>query len=156
MEAPEIGQVIDEYALNIYTDGSSLSNPRRGGMGIRYIIVNSAGDEVVRDEVPTGYKQATNNEMELLACVIALRQVPADFLTSAVQRIVIYTDSQYVRDHINSARWRWPKQRWRSRYGRPIENVAIWKDLVKAVDKAPHRVDFKWVKGHAKNKHNKA
>lgn len=148
--------MIDENALDIYTDGSSLNRPRRGGMGIRYITVNEHGHEEVRDEVPAGYKQATNNEMELLACVLALRGIPPDLLTAAVQRIVIVTDSQYVRDHFSSAVWRWPKQGWRSSYGRPIENVEIWKDLVKEVKKAPRPVSFKWVKGHSKNKHNKA
>ena len=148
--------MIDEYALNIYTDGSSLSNPRRGGMGIRYIIVDSGGDEVIRDETPMGYKQATNNEMELMACVIALRDVSAEFLTPAVQRIVIFTDSQYVRDNFNKAVWTWPNQGWRGRFARPIENVEIWKDLVKEVKKTPRRVDFKWVKSHNKNRHNDA
>lgn len=56
-----------EDALNIYTDGSCLSNPRRGGIGIRYIVINAAGDEEWIDECPAGYKQATNNEMELMA-----------------------------------------------------------------------------------------
>lgn len=148
--------MIFEDALNIYTDGSSLSRPRRGGMGIRYIVVNEQGHAEVRDEVPTGYKQATNNEMELLGCVLALRGIPADWLTAATQRIVIFTDSQYVRDNYNNALWNWPKQRWRSRFGRPIENVEIWQDLVREVKKAARPVAFKWIKGHAKNIHNKA
>jgi ribonuclease HI len=148
--------VIDEYALNIYTDGSSLPNPRRGGMGIRYIVVDEQGHEEVRDEVPLGYKQATNNEMELLACVLALRDLPADLLAPEHQRIVIFTDAQYVRDHITTAIFTWPKQRWRSTHGRPIENVELWKRLVKEVTNAPRKVDFKWVKGHSKNKHNEA
>lgn len=148
--------MIFEDALNIYTDGSSLQHPRRGGMGIRYVVVDSNGHEALQDEVPLGYKQATNNEMELLACVIALRSFPSEFLTPAVQRIVIFTDSQYVRDHVANAIWKWPKQSWRSAHGRPIENVELWKDLVKEIKKAPRRVEFKWVKGHAKNKHNKA
>jgi co-chaperonin GroES (HSP10) len=38
-----------EEALNIYTDGSSFQRPRRGGVGIRYIIINYAGDEVAID-----------------------------------------------------------------------------------------------------------
>ena len=65
-----------EDALNIYTDGSCLSNPRRGGIGIRYIVINAAGDEEWVDEAPPGYKQATNNELELMACIVALRGIP--------------------------------------------------------------------------------
>ncbi len=62
--------------MNIYTDGSCFQRPRRGGIGIRYIIINDAGDEEWQDECPPGYKQATNNEMELLACIVALRDIP--------------------------------------------------------------------------------
>lgn len=145
-----------EDALNIYTDGSSFQHPRRGGMGIRYVIVNSDGHELLRDEVPLGYKQATNNEMELLACVLALRGIPSEFVTSAVQRIVIFTDSKYVVDNFRNAVWSWPRQKWCSAEGWPIENVDIWKQLVREVQKAPLRVNFTWVKGHSKNMHNKA
>lgn len=74
-----------EDALNIHTDGASLSNPRRGGIGIHYIVINAAGDEEWIDECPLGYKQATNNEMELMACM-ALREIPPHLLTDNVQR----------------------------------------------------------------------
>ncbi|NNE34846.1 MAG: ribonuclease HI [Rhodothermales bacterium] len=148
--------MIYENAINIYTDGSSFQRPRRGGMGIRYIVVNADGHEEVHDEMPAGHKEATNNEMELLACVIALHDLPSDLVTPERQRLVIFTDSQYVRNHHTSAIFTWPKQGWRSAYGRPIENVEIWKGLVREIKKAPRRVEFKWVKGHTKNVHNKA
>ncbi|MEO1019278.1 MAG: RNase H family protein, partial [Pseudomonadota bacterium] len=70
-----------EDAVNIYTDGSCLPNPRRGGVGYRYIVINEAGHEEWQDESPPGYKQATNNQMELLACVLALRNIPAGMMT---------------------------------------------------------------------------
>ena len=144
-----------EDALNIYTDGSSLSNPRRGGIGIRYIVINAAGDEEWIDECPPGYKQATNNEMELMACIVALRGIPPQLLTRNVQRIFVFTDSQYVRDHIFHAQAYWPKSGWCNLDGKPIENVSLWKDLVREIRDAGMRVDFKWVKGHSTNKHNK-
>ena len=62
---------IIEDALNIYTDGSSYSKPRVGGVGIRYIYIGKNGEEIIEDlEVP-GYRNATNNQMELLACLNA-------------------------------------------------------------------------------------
>lgn len=145
-----------EDALNIYTDGSSFPNPRRGGVGIRYIIINDSGDEEWQDECPPGYKEGTNNEMELMAPILALRGIPSEFMTDNMERIYIFTDSQYVRDHVYHATGVWPTQGWCNRYGRPIENVKLWKDLVREIKNAPKRVDFKWVKGHGKNKHNKA
>jgi ribonuclease HI len=145
-----------EDALNIYTDGSSLSNPRRGGIGIRYIVINAAGDEEWIDECPPGYKQATNNEMELMACIVALREMPPQLLTDNVRRIYVFTDSQYVRDYIVYAQAYWPKNGWCNLDGKPIDNVRLWKDLVREIKNAGMRVDFKWVKGHSTNKHNKA
>jgi len=145
-----------EDALNIYTDGSSFQGPRRGGVGIRYIIINDAGDEEWLDECPFGYKEATNNEMELMACILGLRGVPGELMIDNVQRIYVFTDSQYVRDHIIRAVTTWPANGWRNRHGKPIENVKLWKNLIKEIKNAPVRVDIKWVKGHSTNKHNKA
>lgn len=145
-----------EDALNIYTDGSSLQRPRRGGVGIRYIIINDAGDEEWQDDCPFGYKEATNNEMELMAAILALRGIPDKMMTSAVQRIYIFTDSQYVRDNFFRAAMIWPANGWLNQDGKPIENVKLWKDLVREVMNAPRRVDIKWIKGHGTNKHNKA
>lgn len=145
-----------EDAINIYTDGSSLQRPRRGGVGIRYIVINDAGDEECLDECPPGYKEATNNEMELLAPILALRGIPDEMMTSNIDRIYIFTDSMYVSDHFYNATHVWPNNGWCNRHGRPIENAKLWKDLVREVKKASKRVEFKWVKGHGTNKHNRA
>ena len=145
-----------EDALNIYTDGSSLRRPRRGGVAFRYIIINDAGNEEWQDECPAGYKEGTNNEMELMACILALRGIPTEMMTSAIDQIYIFTDSQYVRDYLYYAMKVWPANGWCNRDGKPIENVKLWKDLVREVRNAPSRVDFKWVKGHSTNKHNNA
>lgn len=68
--------MLDEDALNIYTDGSSFSGPRVGGIGIVFVIVNGAGDEEIVNEFDyPGYKQATNNEMELEACIKGLEEI---------------------------------------------------------------------------------
>lgn len=145
-----------ENALNIYTDGSSYQRPRRGGVGIRYIIINEAGDEEWQDECPNGYKEGTNNEMELMAPILALRGILDEMMTSNIQRIYIITDSLYVRDHLHYAQKIWPANGWCNQYGKPIENVQLWKKLVREVKNAPKHVYFEWVKGHSKSKHNDA
>lgn len=145
-----------EDALNIYTDGSSLRRPRRGGVAFRYIIINDAGDEEWQDECPPGYKEGTNNEMELMACILALRRISTEMMTGTIDRIYIFTDSQYVRDYLFYATKIWPNNGWCNRDGKPIENVKLWRDLVREVKNAPRRVQFKWVKAHGSNKHNNA
>lgn len=145
-----------EDALNIYTDGSSFQKPRRGGIGIRYITINDAGDEIVTDDVPPGYEQATNNQMELMACIMALEGARSHPSITTVQRVVIFTDSMYVRDNVSSAIYTWRKRKWTGSDGRPIENVDLWKKLVREMQKCPVHVDFEWTPGHSQNKHNKA
>lgn len=77
---------LDDRALNIFTDGSSYNHPRRGGIDILFVDVDDNGDERLIEHCPPGYRNATNNEMELAACVEALteamgRRFPVD-LTS--------------------------------------------------------------------------
>lgn len=143
--------------LKIYTDGSCYSTPRRGGLGIRFVGVNEAGDEVVDDVELPGFKGATNNKMELYACVAGLREALEYRDLSLVNAFEIYTDSLYVADNYKSAMFEWPRNRWRNRDNRPILNAELWKDLVKLIKKSsPRRVDIRWIKGHSKDKHNKA
>ena len=151
--------LIDEYVLEVYADGSSRPHPRRGGVGIRYVWTDDDGNSAQWDYSPPGYQQATNQEMELKACIAALGGLkepdfPVD--PKRFRKIVIFTDSAYVVNNILSARgaWRWNK--WTTRDGQPVANVPIWKELVKKADAAPARVYFEWIKGHSKNPHNKA
>jgi ribonuclease HI len=55
-----VPDIIDENAINIYTDGSSYTGPRRGGMGIVFVTVNDEGHEVVEEHQPLGHRGATN------------------------------------------------------------------------------------------------
>ncbi len=101
-----------ENALNIFTDGSSLGSPRRGGIGVIFVIIDSSGKEQVQDFQFTGYKNATNNEMELQACIMALKEAMKQNLPPNVTRVVIQTDSFYVVDNYMKAMFQWPKTRW--------------------------------------------
>src|ERR671910_296649 len=101
-----------------------------------------------------------NQEMELLACVDALRLVdgrhsPVD--VTRFSKVVIYTDSMYVADNFQQARYTWPTTRWHTRDGNPVVNAKLWKELVGAAAKVGRRVEIRWRKGHsATNPHNKA
>lgn len=146
-----------EDAFNIYVDGSSRPSPRRGGIGVRFVTVNAAGDEVTEDIPLPGYPGATNNEMELQACITALKEVERHPALGFRQAICIHSDSKYVTEHYRSAMFVWPKQQWRTNEGRPLANAQLWKELVRRIRRMqPRRIDIKWVKGHSKDVHNKA
>jgi ribonuclease HI len=149
-----------EETLEAYTDGSCLPSPRRGGIGIRFVAVDDAtGDEVTEDLSPPGYKGATNQEMELLACTKAFQEALQLDLPASVRRLVIRTDSSYLHDNYKRAIFEWPKQKWLTRSGAPVENAEDWRELVRWFKKASERfevVRIDWVKGHSRNPHNKA
>ncbi len=144
-------------AINVYTDGSSFSKPRRtGGIGIRLVIVNSLGCEEFEDILLTGYPGATSNQMELHACIDGIKEAMRHSSFGSFKRIAIHSDSKYVVDNYIRARCGWSRNRWRNYQGKPVDNAPLWKKLLKTVGKCPKRVEFHWVKGHAKDQHNKA
>jgi ribonuclease HI len=145
-----------ENALNIYTDGSSLPSPRRGGIGIRFITIDEDGNDKISNFEQPGYQGATNNQMELYACILALKEAQHQFELRLFNKIIINTDSQYVTSNYPNAIFNWSKHGWKNRDGRPVENAEIWKDLIKQVKKTEKRIEFNWVKGHSKDVHNKA
>ncbi len=145
-----------EDALNIYTDGSSFSGPRAGGVGIRFVTFDDSGREVIEDPHVPGFKNATNNQMELEACILALKKAANHPKLPELNRICVFTDATYVVDNIKSAIFQWPKQKWLTRDGTPVLNASLWKQLVREIKKAHRRVEFEWIEGHAKDVHNKA
>lgn len=145
-----------EDALNIYTDGSSFGAPRRGGIGMLFVQVDSQGAETLVESTFPGYRSATNNQMELQACITALQEARDRRLTDGFSKVVIHTDSMYVCDNINKAIFDWPKTRWHTRAGTPVLNVELWKQLVRLVKASSCHVQFRWVKGHSKNPLNRA
>jgi ribonuclease HI len=145
-----------ENVINIYTDGSSCPKPRRG-IGFKIIYVNEIGEE---EELPlvkfAGYKDATNNQMELMACIKALKEISKrkDILCK-VDKILIYTDSKYIVNNYKNAMFQWPRSHWYKAEGSPVLNANLWKELISNIKKVGKKVDFVWVKGHSMNKHNK-
>lgn len=148
--------MIIENAINIYTDGSSFSRPRSGGIGIRLVIINSLGQEEVEDISLAGYAAATNNQMELYACIKGLKEAMRHPTFDRFGRIAINSDSQYVIENYTRALYAWSKNKWCNYQGKPVDNATLWKELLHTVKKCRKRVDFYWVKGHAKNQHSKA
>jgi ribonuclease HI len=125
----------------IYTDGSSLGNPGPGGYGI--VIPSDDGDR----ELSGGFRQTTNNRMELLACIVGLEEL------ATPSAVALYSDSRYVVDGINKGWARgWQRNQWRKRNGGQALNIDLWQRLLALCDR--HDVQFIWVKGHAGNPAN--
>lgn len=123
--------------VTIYTDGSALGNPGKGGYG----TVLMAGKH--RKELSQGYKHTTNNRMELLAVIVGL-----EALKNEGNTVRVYSDSKYVVDAVEK-NWigGWIKRRFKN-----VKNVDLWKRFIE-ISKTQN-VKFIWVKGHAGIKEN--
>ena len=124
----------EENAPNIYTDGSMLSGPRRGGAAILFVLVDDHGNEEQREEVLTGYAGATQNQMELEAPVQALKMTTGrhpPFEPARYRKIVIKTDATYVAENFGTAVAVWSRNGWKTREGKPVDNAPQWKELVR-------------------------
>ncbi|MFH1050563.1 MAG: ribonuclease HI [bacterium] len=120
----------------IYTDGSSLGNPGPGGWGAVLIYGKH------RKELSGGFKLTTNNRMELLAAIKALKALKDD----KKQNVKLHTDSSYLVNSITKG-WveNWKKSRWLKK-NKPVPNSDLWKELLKQIKK--HNVEFVWVPAH--------
>lgn len=119
----------------IFTDGSCLGNPGRGGFGaiLRY-------GEAER-ELSGGYLLTTNNRMEIMAALAALEELKEPC------RVTLYTDSRYLQ-HAVEKRWLagWLKNGWKTASRKPVKNRDLWMRLHTQL--ARHQVTFSWVRGH--------
>ena len=122
-------------AVEIYTDGACKGNPGPGGWGA---LLTFDGKE---REIFGGEQSTTNNRMELTAVIEALST-----LTRA-SRVIVHTDSQYVQKGITEWIHGWKAKGWRTAAKAPVKNVDLWKRVDELA--ALHRIDWRWVKGHA-------
>ncbi|MBL7712150.1 MAG: ribonuclease HI [Chitinophagaceae bacterium] len=123
--------------LLIYTDGSSRGNPGPGGYG----AILFWGSK--RKELSQGYRRTTNNRMELMAVIAALKA-----LTKPGLDIVVHSDSSYV---VNAIEKRW-LQSWLRINFKGKKNADLWKEYHQL--SLAHNIRFVWVKGHADNVYN--
>ena len=137
---------LDPRAVHIYTDGSCYRNPG-GSSGCAAIVQYpehlGRGDEQIVD---FGCSESSNNRMELLACIQALKWIRCNSPWPGVSRVQIVTDSRYVKDNIIRAP-SWRKNDWRNQYGEPIENRDLWKEFLSSHQKVGTIVHFEWTAG---------
>lgn len=127
--------------IQIYTDGSCSYNPGPGGWGAILIYKN------VEKVISGGEANTTNNRMELLAVINALK------ILKERCEVTLYSDSAYVVNAVlNDRLFQWFQAGWKTNDKKPVKNQELWEELLKML--SFHSVTFVKVKGHADNEYN--
>ena len=126
--------------IKIYTDGSCLENPGNGGWAA--III----DDGKKTQIKGSKKNTTNNQMELMAPIEALKKIPKG------SKVQIFTDSKYVKSGITEWIHNWKKNGWKTANKQKVKNKDLWVEL----DLLSSQFDIKWgwVKAHSNDKLN--
>ena len=126
--------------IKIYTDGSCLGNPGKGGWAA--IIIK--GEK--KTHIKGSKKDTTNNQMELLAPIKALKKIPKG------SNVQIFTDSTYVKSGITEWIHNWKKNGWKTANKKPVKNKELWTEL--DLMTGEFEIKWNWVKGHSTDKLN--
>ena len=128
--------------VEIYTDGACKGNPGPGGWGV---LLRSG---TLEKELFGGERATTNNRMEMMAVIEAL---------SALKQpceVTLYLDSEYVRKGITEWVKGWKARGWLTAAKQPVKNAELWQRLDALVATGGHKIDWRWVRGHAGNPGN--
>ena len=126
--------------VEIFTDGACSGNPGPGG----YAAILKYGQEI--REI-SGYEvETTNNRMEMMAVIEALRQLKRPC------EVTVITDSQYVVKGMTEWIQGWVKRNWLTSQKKPVLNKSLWKELLRLCKK--HKIEWQWVKGHNGHPYN--
>ena len=123
--------------IKIYTDGSCLGNPGNGGWAA---IINDQ-DKITK--ISGNKKNTTNNQMELMAAIEALKKIPTE------QEVQLYTDSKYVKMGITEWIKKWSQNNWKTSSKQKVKNLELWKEL--NIISKKHKIKWFWVKSHTGN-----
>ena len=126
--------------IKIYTDGSCIGNPGKGGWAA--IILN--GDN--KTEIKGSEKDTTNNQMELLAPIKALKEIPKG------SKVEIFTDSKYVKSGITEWIHNWKKNGWKTANKKDVSNKELWTELDLLNNE--FEISWNWVKAHSTDELN--
>ena len=130
----------EKIIINIWTDGACSGNPGPGGWGALIKYDNST------KEISGSEKNTTNNRMEMMAVIEALKYVDTE------SKINLYTDSKYVKEGITNWITGWKKNNWKNSKKKDVKNKDLWVELDTLSQK--HNISWNWVKGHSGNIEN--
>ena len=126
--------------IKIYTDGSCLENPGNGGWAA--III----DDEKKTQIKGSKKNTTNNQMELLAPIEALKKIPKG------SKVQIFTDSKYVKSGITEWIHNWKKNGWKTANKQEVKNKELWTELDLLNNE--FEISWNWVKAHSADQLN--
>ena len=128
--------MVEQHRVSIYTDGSCLVNPGPGGWGV--VMLYGAH----RRELSGGFRETTNNRMELMAAISGLEALKEEC------RVILYSDSQYLVKGMSEG-WakRWQANGWKRNRREKAINPDLWERLLTLAEN--YEIEFKWVRGHA-------
>ncbi len=120
--------------VEIFADGACSGNPGPGGYGaiLKY-------DTEIK-EISGCKLETTNNRMEMMAVIEALRQIKRPC------NIKVLTDSNYVVKGMSEWMPGWIKRNWRTAQKKPVQNKDLWEELIKLSQL--HKIEWKWIRGH--------
>lgn len=127
-------------SYKLYTDGSALTNPGKGGYA-GYIVCGSK-----EEKYGGGKTHTTNNRMEIMAVLVGLQKIPDK------SKVDVYSDSQYVVNSINKWIRGWASKGWVKSDGNTVLNNDLWISMLQELNRVS--VEAHWVKGHNGDKYN--
>jgi ribonuclease HI len=130
MPGPPASEVVE-----IWTDGGCKPNPGPGGWAAILRFRN------VERELSGAETATTNNRMELTAATSALKALKRPC------RVVLHTDSEYVKNGVTRWHEGWVRRKWRNASGDPVANMDLWRQLLEAAK--AHEIEWRWVRGHS-------
>ncbi len=131
---------MSDETVRIYTDGACRGNPGPGGWGA-LLRFGDREKDLFGAELET-----TNNRMELTAAIMALEALKKPC------KVILTTDSQYVKNGITLWLEAWKKKGWKTANNKQVKNVDLWQRLDAA--KARHQIRWEWVRGHSGHAEN--
>jgi ribonuclease HI len=124
-----------DAAVEVWTDGSCKPNPGPGGWAA---ILRFRG---VERELSGAEPATTNNRMELTAAMMALEALKRPC------RVVLHTDSEYLKNGVTRWHTGWVRRNWRNAAGDPVANMDLWRRVLDAA--GAHQIEWRWVRGHS-------
>ncbi len=120
--------------IKVFTDGACSGNPGNGGWGV--VVIN--GDEIIKHS--GSESETTNNRMELQAAIEGIRLAQKNY------SLIIYTDSQYVKNGITTWITSWKNNNWLTSNKKPVKNKDLWVLLDELNNQ--QEIEWQWVKAH--------
>ena len=131
---------MNKDTVEIWTDGACKGNPGPGGWGA---LLRYGKNE---KKIYGGVQDTTNNRMEIQAVIEALQALKRPC------RVIIHTDSQYVKKAMTEWLCAWKARGWKTASKKPVKNADLWQQLEHLTQ--THEVSWRWVKGHAGDEGN--